>query len=251
MPPEVIENDVLDYSPAFAHIRVLDRSSHSRIDETWNRPRTVVVLADHASVVVVESALQNLAKVTTHDIELLDDLHLPSFTALLPCTGVNLLCSANTTALVEMAKQIRQSIPTVIIIAVLAECSGKDVKSLLRTGINGCLFASQVAQDGLTEALIACSTSSSVVLSSHLCWLLAGDIIKGTAGNSEDGPIKLTPRQIEILHRLAEGLTGMQIAQDLGISEKTVQAHLMRAREKFGCSTTYQLCVYLTRMNVI
>ena len=242
MSPEVIESEMLDHAPAFVDIESLERLPRSSSEEPWNRPRTVVLLTDHESVSVVESALEHLADVTTHDVELLGNQHLFPLLALLPCTGINLLCDAGAAVLAEAAKQVRRSIPMVIVIAVLAECGREDLRRLLRTGINGCLLASQVVRDGLTEALIACSISSSVVLSHHLCWLLAAVTIQEPSTELEGVPPALTPRQMEVLRRLADGLTGTQIAQDLGISEKTVQAHLGRARVAFGCNTTYQLC---------
>ena len=42
----------------------------------------------------------------------------------------------------------------------------------------------------------------------------------------------LTPREIEVLSRLADGAKQQAAAQDLGISLQTVRSHLKNAREK-------------------
>jgi RNA polymerase sigma factor (sigma-70 family) len=47
----------------------------------------------------------------------------------------------------------------------------------------------------------------------------------------------LTPREREILHRVAEGRTNAEIARLLGISAETVRKHLENAYEKLGVHT--------------
>ena len=46
----------------------------------------------------------------------------------------------------------------------------------------------------------------------------------------------LTPREREVLGFLARGKANKQIARELGISEKTVKAHLTRVFEAIGVS---------------
>ncbi|HET6658430.1 MAG TPA: helix-turn-helix transcriptional regulator [Rubrobacter sp.] len=48
----------------------------------------------------------------------------------------------------------------------------------------------------------------------------------------------LTPREREVLQRLAEGLTLREIADRLSISPDTVNRHFRRAMEAFGASST-------------
>ena len=50
----------------------------------------------------------------------------------------------------------------------------------------------------------------------------------------------LTPRELEVLGRLAGGHRTREIAVDLGISEKTVSSHLQRVLAKFGVNTRAQ-----------
>lgn len=47
-------------------------------------------------------------------------------------------------------------------------------------------------------------------------------------------PAGLTPREAEVLHLLAGGRTNRQIADDLTISEKTVEQHLLNIYQKLG-----------------
>lgn len=53
----------------------------------------------------------------------------------------------------------------------------------------------------------------------------------------------LTPRQEEIVALLAAGRTSKQLADELGISPRTVEMHLQIALERNGCRTRTQLAV--------
>lgn len=57
-------------------------------------------------------------------------------------------------------------------------------------------------------------------------------------------PTPLTPRQREIVRLLRRGLTQRQAAAELGISDRTVEMHVERARERLGVSTTGQLLAH-------
>jgi DNA-binding CsgD family transcriptional regulator len=53
----------------------------------------------------------------------------------------------------------------------------------------------------------------------------------------------LTPRENEILERIAQGLDNTQIAAHLGMSEKTVRNHVTRIFDKLGVQTRPQAIV--------
>jgi NarL family two-component system response regulator YdfI len=48
------------------------------------------------------------------------------------------------------------------------------------------------------------------------------------------GPLDLTERELEVLRAAAQGQRSKEIAADLGISERTVKAHLASIYNKFG-----------------
>jgi DNA-binding NarL/FixJ family response regulator len=50
-------------------------------------------------------------------------------------------------------------------------------------------------------------------------------------------PAKLTPREVEVLGLVAEGLTNPQVAQRLFLSPRTVQRHLNSVYRKLGVSS--------------
>lgn len=56
--------------------------------------------------------------------------------------------------------------------------------------------------------------------------------------------VNLTPRQLEILRLIAEGLRNAEIAERLTISEQTVKTHVARLLEKLGVSSRLQAARY-------
>ncbi len=61
------------------------------------------------------------------------------------------------------------------------------------------------------------------------------------------GPLSmsaLTPRQLEIVRMVADGLPNKEIASSLGVSEHTVRNHLFRIYERLGVSNRVELVFY-------
>jgi len=58
---------------------------------------------------------------------------------------------------------------------------------------------------------------------------------------------KLTPREVEIVALVSEGLNGERIAKQLRISEATVRNHLTSILGKLGLSNKFELAVYAHR----
>lgn len=59
----------------------------------------------------------------------------------------------------------------------------------------------------------------------------------------------LTPRQLEVLSLLTDGMTNRHIARALGITEKTVKNHMQAIFERLNVSDRTQAAVYALRHN--
>jgi DNA-binding NarL/FixJ family response regulator len=68
-----------------------------------------------------------------------------------------------------------------------------------------------------------------------------------TARSEERPPAELSPREIDVLRLVARGLPNKRIAQDLGISEKTVKAHLTSIFQAIGVSDRTQAALWAER----
>ncbi len=62
---------------------------------------------------------------------------------------------------------------------------------------------------------------------------------------------KLTPRELDVLGLLAEGLPHEEIGRRLGISSETVRTHLRKASDRLGASTRTQAVATALRLGLI
>jgi DNA-binding NarL/FixJ family response regulator len=72
----------------------------------------------------------------------------------------------------------------------------------------------------------------------------------GASGKEDPVFATLSPREREILVRIAQGCTNAQIGEQLFISEKTVRNHITRIFEKLGVSTRAQAIVLAKDKNL-
>jgi two-component system response regulator NreC len=71
---------------------------------------------------------------------------------------------------------------------------------------------------------------------------LAMELVRESA---EEAP--LSPREEEVLRLLAQGLSHKEVAEKLGISEKTVATYRERGMEKLGLASRSELLRYAAR----
>jgi DNA-binding NarL/FixJ family response regulator len=79
-------------------------------------------------------------------------------------------------------------------------------------------------------------------------------IFGGVTGGSASAPSlpePLTPRELEVLHTLAQGLTNKAIAQQLDISEHTVKFHVNAILSKLGVQSRTEAVVAAIRLGVL
>ncbi len=67
----------------------------------------------------------------------------------------------------------------------------------------------------------------------------------------EEGEIKFTHREMDVLRLVAEGKTNQNIAALLGISEKTVEKYLYAIFQKIGVTSRTEAAVYAVREKLV
>lgn len=68
-------------------------------------------------------------------------------------------------------------------------------------------------------------------------------------GDKDENFSALTDRQQDVVALVAKGASNKVIARELGITDRTVKAHLTSIFEKLGISDRLQLALYATRRN--
>lgn len=74
---------------------------------------------------------------------------------------------------------------------------------------------------------------------------------RGPRAATRENPAGLTPREVEVLRLLAEGLRNAQIAQRLVVSEKTVDHHVSAILRKLDVGTRGEAAARAARLGLI
>jgi DNA-binding NarL/FixJ family response regulator len=69
--------------------------------------------------------------------------------------------------------------------------------------------------------------------------------------NGHDKEVKLTKRETEVLHELCKGLTNSEIAENLCISQKTIDTHRLNILAKTGSKNTFGLVMYAIKNKIV
>ena len=100
-----------------------------------------------------------------------------------------------------------------------------DIVRAIEAGASGYLLK-DVPRDRLLEGIRAAARGETVLAPS-----VAGHLVRRAREPDQPAP---TPREIEVLDRVARGLTNAEIGRELFIGESTVKTHLLRLFAKLG-----------------
>lgn len=133
--------------------------------------------------------------------------------------------------------------PELPLVALLPDVA--HAATLWAVGVRGLLF-----RDAAPEALVTALTAAAArlaVLDPALARTLIAPAERPTAALLE----ALTPRELEVLHHLAEGLSNKEIARKLIISEHTVKFHINAILGKLGAQSRTEAVVRATRLGLV
>jgi DNA-binding NarL/FixJ family response regulator len=112
----------------------------------------------------------------------------------------------------------------------------------MRAGAAGYVYK-DVDPPGLAAAIRAVHAGH-ILLHPDVARLLA-------AGDAEPAPVRLTPREREVLAELARGRSNREIARALTLSEKTVKTHVSAILTKLGAHDRTQAALYAVRTGLV
>jgi DNA-binding NarL/FixJ family response regulator len=114
----------------------------------------------------------------------------------------------------------------------------KDVISVIRAGARG-YVTKTISPDDLAEAIERVHEGDAVFSPR-----LAGFVLDAFRAPAEPDVDQLTPREQEVIQHIARGYLYKEIGQRLGISVKTVEAHVSSVLRKLQLSTRHELTTW-------
>jgi DNA-binding NarL/FixJ family response regulator len=138
--------------------------------------------------------------------------------------------------------------PMFPVVALIDEPSADWTAHALRSGVKAIL----PRDSGMEEILAAIQAAHAglILLDADVTQNLASRI---PAPSAQPAPAldDLTPREIEVLRMLAEGLGNREMAARLGISDHTVKFHISSILDKLGAGTRTEAVTMGIRMGII
>ena len=149
---------------------------------------------------------------------------------------------------VEATRQIAKEMPNVKIIALSMHYDMQFVSGMLKAGAKGYLLKDCAGAE-LISAIKTVSKNNTYICQ-DITNTLIDDYSKGQSIDYVGDDTILTNRENEILQLLTEGKTTKQIARDLFISVKTVEAHRTNIMHKLDIRNLPELTKYAIRKGI-
>jgi two-component system NarL family response regulator len=139
----------------------------------------------------------------------------------------------------EAVRLIRERDPQARIIILTTYDTDEDIARALRAGAKA-----YVLKDIAADALIAC-IHDVLLGKTYLAPAAAAKLAEGVTH------VQLTPRELTTLGLMARGQANKEIANSLGISERTVKTHLSHLFEKLGVTSRTEAVRVATRRGLV
>ncbi len=144
---------------------------------------------------------------------------------------------------VAVIEAVGDRAPGARFLALSASDAAEDVIATIRAGARGYVMKS-IATDELVDAIDRVRAGDAVFSPRLAGFVLDSFAGRGGGGSAPDGDAELdqlTPREREVLRHIARGYLYKEVALRLGISAKTVEAHVSAVLRKLQLSNRHEL----------
>jgi DNA-binding NarL/FixJ family response regulator len=210
-------------------VRVLIADDHTLVRESL-----VGLLQGDAGIVVVAQAADGLetvekALVTRPDV-VITDLSMPRLGGL------------------EVVRRLREALPDTRVLVLTMHKEDEYVLQAVRAGASGYLVKDSAASELL--AAVRSLHAGRGYFGPQAAMTLA-EQLQHPERTLDDPYGRLTTRERDVFHLLAEGMTTKEIARRLEISVKTAENHRGRVLDKLGTRNTAELVRYALRKGLL
>lgn len=150
---------------------------------------------------------------------------------------------------IEATREIKQRWPDLCVLAVTTLDTRETVLPMLSAGASGYMLKDSSADEIVSALRQAHQGESS--LSPRIAAMLVRHVRDARPMQESTGLEPLTEREIEVLDRLAQGMSNVEIARALHVSEGTVKAHLGGIMSKWHVRDRVQVLVTAARAGLV
>lgn len=142
---------------------------------------------------------------------------------------------------IEATRAIRQASPQTQVVLLTSFEDARQIVAAVQAGALSCLLK-DVDADALADTLRKAARGEAVLHPRVAAKIM--DVLRQGAEPGSEVLDSLSQREREVLTLMAEGLSNLQIAERLGIGEKTVKTHVSNVLGKLDVSDRTQAAVY-------
>ena len=149
---------------------------------------------------------------------------------------------------VRVAASLATRFPETKIIAMDLIPVNEEIADLVTAGVSGFVMKDATFEEFI--ATIYAVDSGSKILPPHMSESLFAQIAKDASDRRAQNvldEVRMTPRELEVIELIGEGLSNKEIAQRLNIAAHTVKSHVRNVMEKLALHTRLQIAAYSRR----
>jgi DNA-binding NarL/FixJ family response regulator len=153
---------------------------------------------------------------------------------------------------IDAARAIKEELPGTKILVLTISDEEDDLYEAIKAGANGYLLK-EISIDEIGHAVRSVNGGQSLISPSMASKLLDefAAMIKKEEQKEQVPAPRLTPREMEVLQHVAQGMNNREIAKTLFISENTVKNHVRNILEKLHLHSRMEAVVYAVREKLL
>jgi DNA-binding NarL/FixJ family response regulator len=147
---------------------------------------------------------------------------------------------------IELLKTLRRDRPDLQILVLSMHPERSFAVRLMRAGANG-YVPKMIVPEELMRAVRAVGSGRRYITP------IVAELLASEAAAEEDGPLhnRLSERELQVFTRIARGVSPAVMANELGLSVKTVSTYRARILEKMGMRSNAEIAAYAVRNQLV
>lgn len=150
---------------------------------------------------------------------------------------------------VEVIRGVHEQLPAVRFLALSVSDAAEDVIGVVRAGARG-YVTKTIDGAALTDAIVRVASGDAVFGPRLAGFVLDAFTDAGAVAPSDDLDA-LTPREREVLRLIARGYTYREAAQELVLSERTIETHVSSVLRKLQLSNRRELAKWASARRLV